>query len=277
MAARRGVLAYDDASRSLSFSPLAPLQPAAKYVVTLDARKFGAACGCKYIFGDWSMEFTTTAVAPLQLQVIRRGAAVSSALTFTGATLKALIDASAALLGCDSADVSGLRLVVGQNEVDLSGDADVAQLKTADRIVAIVAADAGGVMHVRTREQRDAEGRAKAIDVDHDDVRRVLVPPALTEDEIRALTVPKLRAALQQLGLSTSGLKPALVDRLLAAQKKSDEDDESAAAEESRPRQRQRTERTAKERLLELSSLKEEGLVTQEEYEAKRRDILADL
>jgi len=268
-----GALAYDSTARSLSFTPHAALEPATKYAVTLDATKFGAACGCNYIVGDWSMEFTTVAITPLQLQVIRRGSPVSSALTFAGRTRTALLDATAALLGCEAEDVQGLVLVVGENEAGLSSDDEVAQLKSGDRIVVNVASDAGGITGVRTREQRDAEGRATAIDIDDDVVRRVLQPP-LTEAEIRAMTVPALRTALQRLSLSTSGLKAALCDRLLAAQQSAPEE---SAPEESRPRQRQRTDRTVRERLLELQSLKDDELVSTEEYDTKRREILADL
>ena len=89
--------------------------------------------------------------------------------------------------------------------------------------------------------------------------------------------VPKLRAALQELGLGTSGLKPTLVARLIEHQRANAPGHPSGTEDESRPRQRQRTERTVRERLLELSSLKEESLISQEEYDAKRREVLADL
>mmetsp|Transcript_27326 Transcript_27326/g.90834 ORF Transcript_27326/g.90834 Transcript_27326/m.90834 type:complete len:97 (+) Transcript_27326:49-339(+) len=39
----------------------------------------------------------------------------------------------------------------------------------------------------------------------------------LTADEVKKMTVPKLRAALEERGLDTSGLKAALADRLLQA------------------------------------------------------------
>ena len=101
---------------------------------------------------------------------------------------------------------------VGQNEVQISGEAEVAQLKTGDRIIAVVAADAGGITGVRTREQRDAEARANAIDLVGEDA-------------------PK----------------------------------------------RQRTARPIRERLLELKDLLDEGLVSQQEFEAARAKILAEL
>jgi len=263
-----GALAYDAAARSLSFMPLAPLEPATRYVATLDASKFGAACGCGYITGDWSMTFTTMAIPPLQLQVTRRGTTHFSALTLAGRTRTALIDATAAVLGCDGSEVTGLLLAVGQNEVDLSSDADITQLRSDDRIIAVVTADAGGITGVRTREQRDVEARANAIDLEGSP-HGATSSNGFTEAEIRSMTVPKLREVLGKLGLDTSGLKSALLDRLLAAHE--------STTTQSRPRQRQRTERSVRERLLELSSLKEEGLVSQEEHDSKRHEILADL
>jgi len=41
--------------------------------------------------------------------------------------------------------------------------------------------------------------------------------PALTEKEVKKMTVPKLKAALSARGLETTGLKKVLAERLLAS------------------------------------------------------------
>jgi len=106
-----GAVAYDAATRAISFTPSAPLQPSTEYEVTLDARKFGAACGCSYIVGDWSARFTTAARAPLQLLLLRRGStAPAASLAFRGATIAELAGAAVESLGCEREDVSRLLL-----------------------------------------------------------------------------------------------------------------------------------------------------------------------
>ena len=107
-----GVTAYDAASRALTFTPVQPMQPSTTYAVTLDASKFGAACGCGYISGDWSMRFTTAAKPPLRLQLFRKGAsAPPTPFVFSADSHSELVETCAKLLGLEAGEIL-LELVV---------------------------------------------------------------------------------------------------------------------------------------------------------------------
>ena len=152
----------------------------------------------------------------------------------------------------------------------------------------------------------------------------------MTADEAKKLTVPKLKAELRKIGLSTTGLKAVLQERLLDAiaqaphgeaeaedeqvaeqvpgkaeatgteQSAAADDDtdpaptppvtpvEAAAPAEAPPpaaaaaapeaasgvKTRRAPERSAKERIKVLNEMLDEGLVTRDEYDAKRSTIL---
>ena len=107
----------DRVARSLSFTPHAPLLTSVEYHVQLDASKFGAACGCNYITGDWatSTSFSTAAPTDLALVLVRprvRSVAPAVRLSFSGQSYANLVSASADALGCEAGDVSGLKLMV---------------------------------------------------------------------------------------------------------------------------------------------------------------------
>eukprot|EP00966_Prymnesium_polylepis_P141360 3264427-Prymnesium_polylepis.1 len=91
------------------------------------------------------------------------------------------------------------------------------------------------------------------------------------------MTVPKLKEALGELGLPTNGLKAGLIDRLLAAHQIDAKKTAAEADTEERPHQRPRVDRSVRERIIELNGLKDDNLVTQEEYDATKKAILADL
>ena len=161
-----GVQTYDAASKTLTFTPSAPLEPETGYRVYLDALKVSTACGCSYM-SSYSFHFTTARPPPTRLTLLRGNSELPpTLLSFRGKTRAALLEACVASLGCEAGDIERLTLAVGSNRVELRTDADVVQLKDDDRVTAWLVEGAGGIVGGRTREQREAEGRASAVDVE---------------------------------------------------------------------------------------------------------------
>ena len=179
-----GVQAYDNASRTLTFTPNAPLEPETRYRVSIDAEKVSTACGCAYM-SDYSFCFTTARQPTTRLVLHRANSELPPALLhFRGKTRAALLEACVDSLGCDdTGDITRLMLAVGPAQAEIASDEDVVQLKADDHVTAWLIDGAGGMVGARTREQRDQEGRAGAVDVDEEDAAPAAKRPKPNGDE----------------------------------------------------------------------------------------------
>ena len=195
---------------------------------------------------DYSWTFETAPITTLHLQLWRGGAGSipPAPLDFTGTQRSDLLAACANALGCDAKDVTRLVLSVGGNEVEVTSDADVAQMRQQDRLIAWLSEDADGIVGERTRETRDREGRAAAVALDDEqdgdgvngEGRRVRARRELNHE------LDGARGASGGAGSSGGG------DR-----------------------------RSAKERLSELKQLFDDGLISQEKYEQHQERILSQI
>eukprot|EP00966_Prymnesium_polylepis_P324738 7380759-Prymnesium_polylepis.1 len=122
-------------------------------------------------------------------------------------SLLGAVDASTAAIGAVSEEVQAVVLaLVSQVEKDAAVDAQAA---SADRAhIASVA----------------AEATAKAL-TRVDNAAKLVEAPVVTVEEVPKLKVPQLKEALSDRGLDTVGLKPALVERLVAALEEEQQED----------------------------------------------------
>ena len=152
---------------------------------------------------------------------------------------------------CEASNMADIRALLGLTTLK------VRQLAPDTVVTAWVSDDAGGFVRSRTREERDAEGAANAIDLE-EEARPSQRPRRAAQVEAPA-EAPAADAAPASSSAASSSTAPATASS-------------SAAAHPP-----QRTREELRERLQTLREWHAEGLLTDALLEEKQREILREL